>query len=240
MIDCHCHLLFGIDDGAQNMQESLQMARQAVDDGISTVVCTPHAHSGNLKEQLDKRDAAIAVLQDEFKREDIPLTLQPGCEYYADGHAVDSAFSTPGCRLGTQEDAPILVELPPDVELPLIADLYFQAQTRGLQMILAHPTRYNGFLENVDLLRKCMDRGLILQFNSISLTQGFLFFRPIPKAILSLIRHNPMQILLGSDAHDPEYRKLNLTCAKKAIAAKLGDNTWELITKENPRRMILG
>ena len=221
------------------MDDSLQMARQAVADGITTIICTPHAHTINLQEQLAKRDETLATLQNALKQENIPLTLLPGCEYYADGHSVESALSIPGCRLGTRKDAPILVELPPDVELPLIADLNFQAQTHGLQMILAHPTRYNGFLENVDLLKECMDRGLLLQFNTSSFNLGFLFFRPIPKAILSLIRHKPTQVILGSDAHDPEFRKVNLSCAKKIVVQKLGNDIWELLTKRNPEALIL-
>ncbi len=239
MIDCHCHILPGIDDGAQTMEDSIAMAKQAVADGVSTIFCTPHTYAADLEQQIQKRDAALEQLRAKLKEENIPLELIPGCEYYADGHSVENAIQRPSCRMGLRADAPILVELPMDLEMHLVADLNFRAQTRGVQMILAHPTRYNGFLDNVDMLKKCMDRGLWLQFNAVSFTLGVLFFKPVPKAILSLIKHNPSQILIGSDAHDAQHRTATISCAKKTICDKLGENIWKQITEDNPKNRLL-
>ncbi len=184
MIDFHIHILPGIDDGSQNWDETMKLARQSADFGITHLVATPHGSGENLAMLLPKRDQLIMELRQRLQEEQIPLTVLPGLEYSADGHSSDSALATPECRCGNPDvqNRPMLVELPFTVNLDFAANLLFNAQIKNVTLILAHPERYDGFLKKIDFLKDLMDKGLYLQFNSNNFKGGFLH-NSIPKAI---------------------------------------------------------
>ena len=237
MIDFHCHIIPGIDDGAQNMEEAVRIARQSVEGGVTQVIATPHGSSSDLAEQLLNRDRGMAELQEELRRQDIPLTLIPGLEYNADGHSNTAALENPGCRCGTSQNAPLLVELPFSLDISFAANILFRAQLKGVTMVLAHPERYRDFVKNEAMFLDLLDKGLYLQFNAASFKSGF-FFRSIPKAMLRLIGHAPENILIGSDAHNPDVRPGGFGVAERVVRDSLGDDVWRKMTEETPRRLL--
>ena len=239
MIDFHIHILPGIDDGSQNWEDTLRLAQQSVDFGITHLVCTPHGSSENLVHVLEKRDALIDEFRAKLKKENIPLTILPGLEYSADGHSADSALGIPASRCGNNDfsSRPMLVELPFTVDLNFAGNLLFSAQLKGVTLILAHPERYDGFSRKIDFLMELMDKGLILQFNSDSFKGGF-FRNTIPKNILKLIKHAPNQVVIGSDAHHPDLRPAALSEAKKKIIESLGEEVWKIVSWETPARLL--
>lgn len=239
MIDFHIHILPGIDDGSQNWDETMQLARQSADFGITHLVATPHGSGENLNAVLAKRNQLLAEFRQKLKEENIPLVLLPGLEYSADGHSSDAALENPESRCGNSDvpNRPMLVELPFTVNLNFAANLLFNAQIKNLTLILAHPERYDGFLKKIDFLMELMDKGLFLQFNSDNF-KGGLFRNAIPKAILKLISHAQEQVVIGSDAHHPEYRPAGLLDAKKRITDALGEDVWNLVSHETPARLL--
>ncbi|PJA48601.1 MAG: tyrosine protein phosphatase, partial [Syntrophobacterales bacterium CG_4_9_14_3_um_filter_49_8] len=90
MIDLHCHILPGIDDGAGSLSESIEMCRIAVNDGISKVVCVPHHVVGKYNNNREKITRCVEKLQASLNDEDIPLTLYPGCEIRLDLNLVEN------------------------------------------------------------------------------------------------------------------------------------------------------
>lgn len=239
IIDFHCHLLPGLDDGAQNQEESLALARQCVEAGVTHVVATPHGSSHGLKDFLAKRDKVLADFIQLLKDQNIPLEVLPGLEYYADGQSAESAFAEPGCRCGKPEAAnrPVLVELPFTIDISFAATLLFKSQLKGIPMVLAHPERYNGFLEHLPSLMELMDKGLFLQFNSDNFHKPLLFGR-LGKSVMKLISHNPEQVLVGSDAHNAEMRGAGLTLACERITAELGEDAWKQISETTPASLL--
>ncbi|MBQ6473610.1 MAG: hypothetical protein IJJ33_16610 [Victivallales bacterium] len=239
MIDFHCHIIPGIDDGSQDMETSLELARQSVADGVSHVVATPHGSSANIKEQLQARERGLAVLRRRLAEERIPLTILPGLEYFADSHSAETALQYPECRVGEpgHSERPILVELPFSLNIGLASNLLFAAQLKGVPLVLAHPERYQGFHQHVSLLAELMDKGLYLQFNSIDLRGGLWGWR-LKRAILKLIARNPAQALVGSDAHDVKYRSAGLRDARQAIVGSLGGDVWRLVSWTTPARLL--
>ena len=239
MIDFHIHILPGIDDGSQNWDETMKLARQSADFGITHLVATPHGSGENLAVLLPKRDQLIMELRQRLQEEKIPLTVLPGLEYSADGHSSDSALATPECRCGNPDvkNRPMLVELPFTVNLDFAANLLFNAQIKNVTLILAHPERYDGFLKKIDFLKDLMDKGLYLQFNSNNFKGGFLH-NSIPKAILKLIEYAKEQVIIGSDAHHPEYRPAGLLDARKRITDAFGEDAWTLISHDTPAQLL--
>ncbi len=237
MIDFHCHIIPGIDDGAQTLDESIRIARQSVENGITEVIATPHGSSADLAVQLAKRDIGMAELQEVLRRQDIPLTLIPGLEYNADGHSNTAALETPGCRCGTSPNAPLLVELPFTLDISFAANILFRAQIKGVTLVLAHPERYHGFVKNEAMFVDLLDKGIYLQFNAPSFKSSF-FFRAIPKAMLRLIAHAPENVLIGSDAHNPDVRPGGFGNASRVVCDSLGEEVWRKMTDETPRRLL--
>ena len=119
----------------------------------------------------------------------------------------------------------------------MIGHLLFKAQLQDISLILAHPERHHEFSQNLALLKELMDKGLVLQFNADNFTGGF-FSRSPRRLMAALIRHNPDQVVIASDAHDAVSRPPVLSCARKRICSDLGDEAWNHVTRRNPARII--
>ncbi len=240
MIDFHCHILPGIDDGSQSMDESLQLARQSVEDGVTHVVATPHGGIQDLDSILSQRDAKLAELRERLAQENIPLTLIPGLEYAVDGHSDDAALEHPNCRCGETPgiSSPLLVELKFSMNIAFAGNLLFKAQLKGIPIILAHAERYEGFKNSGSMLMDLMDKGLIIQFNSQNFRRPLPILNSIPKVILKIIEHAPEQVIVGSDAHNPDMRPAGLAMARELVISKFGEEVWRKISWENPRRLL--
>ena len=239
MIDFHCHILPGLDDGAQNLEESLALARQGVERGVKVVVATPHGQRRVFGELLPRREQAYATLQNALKEQGIPLTILPGMEYFADGHSIDMAIAHPEILCGVPDTPhrPLLLELPLDMDLQFVVDLLFMAQLKGVPMVLAHPERYKAFRKSFARLCELMDKGLVLQFNSEDFRKSF-FHRAIPNLMLALIDHDPTRVVVGSDAHHAKERPAGLLQAKETITKAFGPRIWEQISQKTPAELL--
>jgi protein-tyrosine phosphatase len=136
MIDYHCHLLPGIDDGAKDLAESLEMARILAAHGFREVCCTPHRIRGSFDTTPAQVRAAVASLQAAVDREGIALRLRPGMEYYLDEYllaALDAPLLLPGGLL--------LVELPTRCSEEHARETLYQVVRRGFTPLIAHPER---------------------------------------------------------------------------------------------------
>ena len=240
MIDFHCHILPGIDDGSQSMDESLELARQSVASGVTHVVATPHGAMEDLEKMLAMRDAKLAELRERLAQESIPLTLIPGLEYSVDGHSDDAALEYLNCRCGEKPGiaSPLLVELKFSMNVSFAGNLLFKAQLKGIPVILAHAERYEGFKSGCSMLMELMDKGLVVQFNSQNFSRPFPFFNSIPKVMLKLIAHAPENVIVGSDAHNPDMRPAGLDMARKIVTSEFGNDVWRKISWENPSRLL--
>jgi protein-tyrosine phosphatase len=145
MIDSHCHILPGLDDGAKNIDESLEMARVLADAGFSEVYCTPHLIKGLYNNSPEVVRNAVKELQMALAQENIALTLHAGMEYYIDEYLP----SFLGKEFLPFEAAPhLLVEAPMhNADIDYIKDVIYQIVRNGLVPVLAHPERYT-FLEH--------------------------------------------------------------------------------------------
>lgn len=222
------------------MEESIKLAHQAHDFGITYLVVTPHASNDNLATQLKQRDEKLIEFRKVLKDEAIPLTLLPGLEYLADGHAADNALDNPACLLGNSADKanrPLLQELPFSISISFAEKLLFRAQLKNVPFILAHPERYTGFHDNIAMFKSLLDKGIYLQFNSDDFQSSF-FSRKILKDILSLIEYAPEQILVGSDAHNPDRRPCGLYDAQEQIVKRFGEDTWKTISLKTPAGLL--
>jgi len=241
MIDIHCHILPEIDDGAENLEMSLAMAKQAVEDGVTHIVVTPHFRPPyDYDLQLQLREERLATLRAALAEKQLPLTLLKGAEVQTQEYPFKELLVRypqlliPG---STPEHKTVLLELPLDMAADRVKDIYFLAQLYHTDMILAHPERQPNFLNNVSALKELLEHGLMLQFNATSIRKGF-FRRRMNRGILELMAAAPEQVFLASDAHEPEERPCRLSPASEVILPALGEEAWQMMTESNPRRVL--
>jgi len=161
MIDIHHHLLWDLDDGATSVEVSLDMARMAAADGITHVVCTPHAN-GRYEYQPEVIDGKIAELQRLLESERISLQLGRGCDFHMSYENIQAAQDDPA-RYSINGLGYLLVEIP-DYGLPRgLAEVFYQMQIAGLTPILTHPERNRTLQTDQSLLLEWLRGGVLVQ-----------------------------------------------------------------------------
>ncbi len=200
MIDFHTHILPGIDDGAQNVAQSATMLRLLEEDGVHTVVCTPHFYWGkySIREFLRMRDEALKKLS--FS----PLQLVPAAEVEFGELTIDySQFS----RLRVGDTDYILLELPytETWSSKLFLNIRQLMQETGLRPIIAHIDRYIAVGHHPSYVEELLSMGCLLQVNTEAVIHS-----KAHSLVDVLLRYGQVQ-LLGSDCHNdgvraPHYR----------------------------------
>lgn len=171
MIDLHSHILPGIDDGARSLDMSLDMARQAVDSGITTMACTPHIYPGLYMNDTAGILAARAVLQRELDERGIALQLTTG----ADVHLV------PGLLQGLQAGVVpslhgtryLLLEPSHHVAPPHFEESVFQLVAAGYVPVITHPERLTWIEDHYEVFGKLVRQGAWMQVTAGALTGLF-------------------------------------------------------------------
>jgi protein-tyrosine phosphatase len=141
MLDYHCHILPGIDDGPATMGEAVALAAQLQRTGFTGVFCTPHLIKGSYEADNKTVTAVLDDLQKELKAESIDIQLIPGREYYMDEFLFD--FLEDPMTMG--ETNYILVEIPNHTPRRFAQEACFHIARKGFIPLIAHPERNNHF-----------------------------------------------------------------------------------------------
>jgi protein-tyrosine phosphatase len=201
MLDLHCHILPGIDDGASSLDEALAMSRFCVLDGITHVVATPHCHRYT---RLLRSDILphVARLNEELSRAGIPLTILAGSEVQVIETAAYRSDFEAGlhCHLGDSR-AFTLLEFPWKEELyPEDApELISWLRRQGMTPIVAHPERQRFFEENRKRLRELVEAGAWLQVTVDSLLGNHGL---APQSFGETLLRSYSEAVLATDAHN--------------------------------------
>jgi len=228
MIDIHAHILPDLDDGPPDDASALAMARQAVNDGITAIIATPHVHPGGLDDNI------IAAKVKKFKallqENNIPLDIMPGAEMTCDG------WASP--RLGLLNNGPYMLIEFPHAYIPSTAEeLFHSLQGQGVFPILAHPERNAGVIQNPEALLRLLPHGVFLQITAASLigTLG----SAAQQCALYLLRQGAVRFL-ATDCHSPTHRKPELTLAYKIAAKIIGKKQAAILVNDNPLAVVRG
>ncbi|WP_461672897.1 tyrosine-protein phosphatase [Priestia megaterium] len=235
MIDLHCHILSGIDDGALNDEISLKMAREAVLEGIHTIVATPHHQNGRYLNEKKDIIQYVRKLNEVLKKEKVPLTILPGQEIRLYGEILEDYHAE---KILTLNDTGkyLFIEFPSS-QVPHYAErLLFDIQSKGLIPIIVHPERNSRLLEEPDLLYKFITNGALAQVTAGSVTGHF--GKKIKKFSHQLIQSNLVHFV-SSDAHNLEGRSFYMREALGAIESEHGQDTSYMFL-ENAHYVIQG
>jgi protein-tyrosine phosphatase len=233
VIDLHCHILPGIDDGAADLAQSLAMARACVDDGVSVVACTPHI----LPAVYDNRGPAIreatAKLQLVLQEHHIPLRLVTGADNHIVPDFVDGLRS--GRLLSLADSRYVLVEPPHHVAPVRLEDLFFGLIVAGYVPILTHPERLSWIEAQYAMIIRLRHAGVWMQVTAGSLLGGF--GRRARYWAERMLDEGHVH-LLASDAHDTDRRPPNLRAARDVAVARVGEAEAQALVLTRPLGIV--
>jgi protein-tyrosine phosphatase len=233
LIDIHSHILPGIDDGAKTTEDSIDMARKAVSEGIHTIIATPHHRNGkydNVKADILTR---VNQLNETFKQESINLEVLPGQESRIYGEILEDYQK--GEILTLNQDSQYLFIEFPSNSVPRYADrLLYEIQVEALIPVIVHPERNAELIERPDKLYKLVKNGAATQLTASSLV-GY-FGKNIQKFSQQIIEAN-LTHFIASDAHNVNNRSFKMEEAMDYIEKRYGIDSLYYFT-ENAELLV--
>jgi protein-tyrosine phosphatase len=226
MVDIHCHLLYGLDDGARTLEDSVEMAEMAAADGVTHIVATPHANG-----EYEFRPALIGERQKELQaRFEGRLQIGTGCDLHFNLENLREVQQAAGKFTLNQRNYLLLefadFAIPPHVEETLHA-----LQLQGLHPIITHPER-NGLLRHQpEKLWRWMRQGCYLQITAQSLLGHF--GRDAQKISERWLDEERIHFI-ASDAHNLKHRPPKLHEAYQLVAKRRGERIAQALFRENP------
>ena len=233
MIDLHCHILPGIDDGARDLETSLAMARAFVADGVSVVACTPHILPGLYHSSGPQIRRATAQLQQVLNQQNIPLHLTTG----ADNHVIPGFLSElrAGTLLSLADSRYVLVEPPHHVAPPRLEELFFSLITANYVPILTHPERLTWINSAYASIERLHIAGAWFQLTAGSLAGDF--GRNARYWAERLLDEGKVH-LLATDAHDLKSRPPRLSRGRELAAERVGEMEAVNLVVTRPRGVL--
>jgi tyrosine-protein phosphatase YwqE len=211
-IDIHSHLIPGIDDGVQTLDEAVGMVKKMAAMGYSHLVTTPHVIWDCYRNTPKIIRDGLVSLQDACRTAGIDVNIQAAAEYFIDEHFVEMLHT--GQELLTLPGKRLLVELPYSTPLMNTPETLFNIIEKGYQPVLAHPERYTYFYADRSIFRKLADQGCELQVNILSLGG---YYGPSVSKMAGWLLENGLITFIGTDAHKMPHLDL---------ISKIDQNSW--------------
>lgn len=229
MIDLHCHILPAIDDGAKDLSVSIEMARMAVEDGITTTVCTPHITPGIYNNDAWIIHEEIGRLQQALAENQIDLELLTGADIHiAPDLAQKLADGVYPSVAGTKY---FLFEPPHHVVPPRIVELARQLLDLGYVPVLTHPERLTWIDGHYHIVEQLDEAGCAVQITAGAITGRF---GKQPQYWSERMLDEGRVDIIASDAHNLTGRPPILSAARDAVSERLGEGAGQAMVLENP------
>ncbi len=235
MVDLHHHLLPGLDDGSPDLATSVEMARIAVADGITHVVCTPHANSRFTYDPEVIR-GRVAELQATLVAQEIPLVLGQGCDFHLTYDNVQDAIAHPS-RYSINGREYLLIELPDYTLSPNLKDTFYELRLAGLTPILTHPERNPVLQRDPQRMLPWLRDGLLVQVTAGSVTGAM---GREAKRVAERLLANRWVHFLATDAHDTKRRPPHMREARDVVSKRFGSLYADLLCRDNPMAVFQG
>jgi protein-tyrosine phosphatase len=238
MIDLHCHLLPGIDDGPETLDEALAMARLALADGISRAHVTPHLHLGHWDNERARIEAAVAAHRRALADAGIPLELGFAAEVRCDYQVVPLVEEQRVPFLGTLGGYRVMLLELPHSHVPVGADkLVAWLLGRNIRPMIAHPERNKDILRTPAKLLPFVREGCLLQLTADAVAGGF--GADCARRAAEFLEAGWVTVL-ASDAHDARTRPPRISAGRDAAARVVGAAEAEKLVRATPLAIISG
>jgi protein-tyrosine phosphatase len=233
VIDLHCHILSALDDGAAGVEESLEMCRLALRDGINTIVATPHHIPGLYSWEPDDVEERARLLRQRLAEAGIPLAILTGAELTLSPELPAMLRDEP--RLALNGGSSFLVEFSPQVFPATVEPFLHSLMDNGLVPVIAHPERCQWYWRRPDFFDGLLGRGLLLQVSSGSVLGDF--GTQARDFSLELFKRGRARIL-ASDGHNSRERPPLLSPALNRIADLIGSGRAEALVSSTPASLL--
>ena len=198
MIDFHSHIVFGVDDGARNIDESVKMIIEAEKAGFTDIIFTPHYMEGYYEVSKDEISKRIELLKNEIDNNNLQIKLHQGNEVYITNN-MGSLISEK--KISTANGSKyVLFETPMRDEPINLLQVIYQILEAKKVPVIAHPERYLYIQENPNLVYELIDDGVLFQSNYGSLVG--IYGKSAQRTLSLLLKHNMIHFM-GSDVHRP-------------------------------------
>lgn len=234
MIDIHSHILPGVDDGANSLEESIEMAKLAVQEGITQIVASPHHFTSRFYNPKEKILSKVNHLNQALQKENIPLEVLLGQEVRIIGDLISEYEKNQIATING--DIYLLIEFPANHVPGYAEQLFFEIQMAGLIPIIVHPERNSQFVEQPDKLYNLIEKGALSQVTAASIS-GY-FGKKIQKFTIQLIEANLTHVV-ASDAHNTTSRSFKMVEAFEVIEKEFGTETVQIF-QENAELIVAG
>ncbi|HEY7338119.1 MAG TPA: CpsB/CapC family capsule biosynthesis tyrosine phosphatase [Bryobacteraceae bacterium] len=232
MIDIHSHVLYGLDDGARTLEDSLAMLRLAAEHGTTDLVATPHAspefsfEPDRIAERLEELSSASGGAP----------RLHPGCDFHLSYENIQDAIEQPA-KYAIGHKNYLLVEFSDLLIFHNTAEIFARLGEAGLIPVITHPERNALLRQRADEIAQWVEAGACVQLTGQSLTGKF--GRKAQEFCRCLLDRGLVHFA-ASDGHDCEHRPPRLDQARDWLAANYGEGAAELLCAANPRAALAG
>lgn len=203
-VEFHSHLIFGVDDGCETIDQSVELLRKFAEMGMRKVITTPHVMSDFYKNNRQNIYPLRDAIRQRLKEENIELEFEAAAEYMIDD-GFEKKIQEGNLLTFGPENKHILVELPFMTEPRNLSSSLFELQIAGYKPILAHPERYLYYANEKEKYHELKDRGILLQLNMLSCI-GY-YSKPVTDTAQYLVDQNLID-LVGSDTHHMRHMQL--------------------------------
>ena len=233
LIDIHCHIVPGVDDGARDLYDAAKILQLEYRNHVQAVIVTPHYRAGMFETPQREIERQFRKIDEMTRRSRSGMRAYLGCEYYTSIHMVEDLKK--GIRptmIGTEY---VLVEFSQRHNYQLIRNQVYALLAAGYQPIIAHAERYPCLVKTPALVQELVDMGAQIQLTSGNV-MGKSGWRQ-KRFCHKMIERNQVHYI-ASDAHDQIERKPDLLPCAEYVRKKYGQQTAERLFIKNPSKII--
>jgi protein-tyrosine phosphatase len=233
MIDLHCHILPGIDDGAQNIEESIELIHAALADGITRIICTPHIQLGRFDNTIETISTVFNQLKEQTIKAGIDIELSFAAEVRICPEIMLFVKQKRLPFLGQWQQKDVLLLELPHSHIPAGTEqLIHWLNKNNIVPMIAHPERNRDIIADISRLSRIPRSSCLYQITASSLCGDF---GDIPRKISEQLLLEDKVTIIASDAHSMKRRPPKLSEAKKIVEGLVGAQKASMLFYHNPK-----